>query len=71
MKKTFLKEILHRRVPQIIGSYLIASISLIGSAFLFYLGIRSFLIAISEIQNYSTRKLHLKELILAQLLKKF
>jgi len=31
MKKTFLKEILRRRVPQIIGSYLIASISLIGA----------------------------------------
>ena len=31
MKKTFLKEILHRRVPQIIGSYLIASISLVGA----------------------------------------
>ena len=31
MKKSFLKEILHRRVPQIIGSYLIASISLIGA----------------------------------------
>ena len=31
MKKTFLKEILRRRVPQIIGSYLVASISLIGA----------------------------------------
>ena len=31
MKKTFLKEILHRRIPQIIGSYLIASISLVGA----------------------------------------
>ena len=31
MKKNFLKEILHRRVPQIIGSYVIASITLVGA----------------------------------------
>ena len=31
MKKNFLKELLHRRIPQIIGSYLIASISLVGA----------------------------------------
>ena len=49
-------------------STLIGSISLIGSVFLFYLGIKSFLIASSEIQNYSTRKLLLKELILANFL---
>ena len=49
-------------------STLIGSISLIGSVFLFYLGIKSFLIASSEIQNYSTRKLLLKELIIANFL---
>ncbi len=47
---------------------MIGSISLIGSAFLFYLGIRSFLIASSEIQNHSNRKLLLKELIIANFL---
>ena len=31
MKKTFFKELLHRRVLQIIGSYFIASISLVGA----------------------------------------
>ena len=31
MKKTFLKELLDRRVPQIIGSYFIASITLVGA----------------------------------------
>ena len=31
MKKNFLKELLHRRLPQIVGSYLIASISLVGA----------------------------------------
>ena len=47
---------------------LIGSISLIGSVFLFYLGIKSFRIASSEIQNYSNRKLLLKELLIANFL---
>ena len=29
MKKTFIKELLHRRIPQIIGSYFIASTSMV------------------------------------------
>ena len=29
MKKSFIKELLHRRIPQIIGSYFIASTSMI------------------------------------------
>jgi len=47
---------------------LIGSISLIGSVFLFYLGIKSYRIASSEIQNYSNHKLLLKELIIVNLL---
>ena len=47
---------------------LIGTISLIGSVFLFYLGIKSFRIASSEIQNYSNRKLLLKELIIVNFL---
>ena len=29
MKKSFIKELLHRRIPQIIGSYFIASITMV------------------------------------------
>ena len=47
---------------------LIGSISIIGSIFLFYLGIKSYRIASSEIQNYSNRKLTLKELIIVNFL---
>ena len=47
---------------------LIVSISLIGSVFLFYLGIKSFRIASSKIQNSSNQKLLFKELIIANFL---
>ena len=44
---------------------LIGSTSLAGSVFLLYLGIKSFRLASSEIQDFSPKKLLLKELILA------
>ena len=47
---------------------LISLLSLFGSVFLFYLGIKSFRIANSEFQNFSNRKLLLKELIIVNFL---
>lgn len=45
--------------------FLIGSTSLAGSMFLLYLGIKSFRISSTEAQNFSTQKLLLKELIVA------